>query len=73
MSETDDRKPVPRDWREEFDGLKPIKPTAYRKSPAQGKEQPPFPKCWDESPERSKHARKAALALKEARRLGQKG
>jgi hypothetical protein len=47
---------VPRAWREEFDGLKSYKPIAYSKPPAQ----PPFPKCWDESPERSKHARKAA-------------
>jgi len=48
------------------------KPIAYRKRPAQRKKQPPFPKCWDELPER-KHARKAARALKEARWLGQKG
>jgi hypothetical protein len=29
------RQPVPRAWREEFDGLRPIKPIVYRK-PAPG-------------------------------------
>jgi hypothetical protein len=31
-----DRGPIPRAWREEFDGLKPIRPIAYKK-PAPGK------------------------------------
>jgi hypothetical protein len=35
MNDTDGeqphRRPIPRSWREEFDGLKPIRPIAYRK------------------------------------------
>jgi hypothetical protein len=27
-------RPIPRSWREEFDGLKPIRPIAYRKPAA---------------------------------------
>jgi len=29
--DTDERGPIPRAWREEFDGLRPIKPIAYKK------------------------------------------
>jgi hypothetical protein len=29
--EQTERRPVPRAWREEFDGLKPIRPIAYKK------------------------------------------
>ncbi len=35
MKDTDEdeqpRQPVPRAWREEFDGIKPIRPIVYRK------------------------------------------
>jgi len=29
--EQTDREPIPRAWREEFDGLKPIRPIGYKK------------------------------------------
>lgn len=29
--EQPDREPIPRAWHEEFDGLKPIRPIAYKK------------------------------------------
>src|SRR6266436_270696 len=35
--EQPDRSPIPRAWREEFDGLKPIRPIAYE-SPAERSE-----------------------------------
>jgi len=44
-----DRQPVPRAWREEFDGLKPIRPITYKKKPAAPKvderpDEPPGPR-----------------------------
>lgn len=33
IDDEQDRQPVPRAWREEFDGLKPIRPIVYRRAP----------------------------------------
>jgi len=38
------RRPFPRAWREEFDGLKPIRPIAYKKPAAKTEEPSPLPK-----------------------------
>jgi hypothetical protein len=42
--ERPDRGPTPRAWREEFDGLKPIRPIAYKKPAAKTEEPRALPK-----------------------------
>ncbi|MGO9058893.1 MAG: hypothetical protein ACLQU2_16100 [Candidatus Binataceae bacterium] len=38
MRDQQDRQPVPRAWREEFDNIKPIRPIVYRKPTAKSEE-----------------------------------